>query len=95
MADGNWLTPRQVNVLCHVRQRLKYLRQETTDDEHLSDMDVDDINARLMIYQVKLDNYSTTYWQISYSHTSMALYEQQMVWSFICDIIIRENKQEG
>ena len=51
MADGNWLTPRQVNALGHEeqqeynRQRLNEMREETSDDEQLSDMDVDGVNA--------------------------------------------------
>ena len=40
MADGNWLSPRQVNALGHdeqqqyIRQRLNDIREETSDDEH-------------------------------------------------------------
>ena len=51
MADGNWLTPRQVNALGqeeqqeYIRRRLNEMREETSDDEQLSDMDVDDVNA--------------------------------------------------
>ena len=50
MADGNWLTPRQVNALGHEEQqewnaRLNEMREETSDDEQLSDMDVGGVNA--------------------------------------------------
>ena len=51
MADSNWLTPRQVNALGHkeqqeyIRQRLNEMREETSDDEQLSDMDVGGVNA--------------------------------------------------
>ena len=50
MANGIWLSPRQVNAVGHeqqeyIRQRLNYMRKETGNDVQLSDMDVGDVNA--------------------------------------------------
>ena len=46
MADGNWLSPRQVNALGHdeqqqyIRQRLNDIREETSDSEDDEECDL-------------------------------------------------------
>ena len=63
MPDGNWLTPRQMNAR-YVRQRLKYMREETSDDDmnvvascHNSILNTKVKMMKNVIYQVKLDNF--------------------------------------